>query len=346
MPMNHLVRTVPSSLPSVCNIWKTAVRIEPGLSEHISLSALDTRIWLAEDALCEWAMGIVRSADVKSWDLLSSDPRLLRKDIRTEHGDFLLHLATRVRDYSTLADRLALVVRLLESGVSPSLVNDNRQTPLHDWNWYHTTSLDEDSDILEELVRVCIQAGLNINSTDSEGRNVLHANVKAGKSRQLKAILDAADRTEVNMGLRATAVNGCTPLMEALAQGSDRCVDVLLQFCSDMYGWSDEQSSMGPRLKDLANRGPSLGGLVDGLLDSGLCARLGERSSPHHLLGPWASLDSVKQASQVVVSAELRNHEQPTFAFGQLHVGVLQRHDFQNRSRLCLNYPRTSHFGR
>ena len=295
---NHLVKKFPNSLPSVCKVWKTALRVKPSLAELESMSALDTRVWLSEDALCEWAKSIVRSGGANSWDVLSSDPRLDLKSIRTEHGDSLLHLATEVSvGNDVLKDYLAIALLLLGAGISPSATNNNGQTPLHAWNWYHGIDSDEDLDILKEFVRASIEAGFDIGTLDLDGRNVLHANARdgarTGKIQQLEAILDVAEKQDVDKALRAIDRDGCTPLMEALWRGEEACADVFLRLhYNEQQGETDAEHPTAVR--DLVSQLPVPENIIQRLLDSGFCARLSGESSPLHLLRVRASLNAVE----------------------------------------------------
>jgi hypothetical protein len=144
MSMNAVVGRLPGVLPLACMVWKIAVRSDPTLDEHTSV--LDTRMWLADDALLERAIGTVESANVDALAFLLRDPRVDQiRAHRTGDGSSLLHVATHVGASSTVrlqkfsvsngTDAVMTVTQLLETGFSPRAINRKGESPLHIWNW-------------------------------------------------------------------------------------------------------------------------------------------------------------------------------------------------------------------
>ncbi|KAG7291751.1 hypothetical protein NEMBOFW57_001771 [Staphylotrichum longicolle] len=275
MRLNQLSKTSPGVLPLACMMWKFAVEWDPNIARLTSL--LDTRIWLAEDSLPIWAISIIRSADTESLESLLSDPRVNHSTMRTENGGSLLHAALDIEgDVVAVEDLLATATRLLEAGFSPSAVNDVGKTPLHVWTWERWVSLNLDSESLEDLVRAFVRAGLGINMQDQYGQNVLHAAVQAGYDRQLEAILNVVDSETLDVALRTTTLEGCTPLMEALRLGQEPSAIVILKYCA------------------LDAKQPGLDRSTQVLLDSGMCVAGNGPIEPLHKLGRWPSLLCVR----------------------------------------------------
>lgn len=294
MSVNDVVGRLPGVLPLACMVWKIAVRSDPTLDEYTSV--LDTRMWLADDALLERAIGTVESANVDALVFLLRDPRLDQIRVhRTKDGGSLLHVATHVGDDSgTIClqkfpasdgkDAVMTATQLLEAGFSPTAINDKGETPLHVWNWETRFEFWSEArgHSLRDLARAVIQAGLNVEMKDQRGNNVLHANV--GRPQQFTAILDFADTETAGRALQATNHRGCTPLMKALQKGDERSVNAVLQFCAERtiaQVVTALSSSEGVEL-------------VQRLLDSGMCVCLSEHPSPLHRLGRGASLNCVK----------------------------------------------------
>jgi ankyrin repeat protein len=293
MSVNDLVGRLPDVLPLACMVWKIAVRSDPSLDEHTSM--LDTRMWLADDALLERAIGTVESANVDALAFLLRDPRLDQIRLhRTKDGGSLLHVATHIGDSDTIRlqkfpasdgqNAVMTAAQLLEAGFSPTAINDKEETPLHIWNWESRIEFWSGPwrQSLRDLARAFIQAGLNVEMTDQRGNNVLHANV--GRPQQFTAILDFADTETTGRALQATNHQGCTPLMEALRIGDERSVNAILQSCAER-----------PIAQVVIDLSSSAGvEFVQRLLDSGMCVCLSEHPSPLHRLGRGASLNCVK----------------------------------------------------
>jgi ankyrin repeat protein len=293
MSVNDLVGRLPGVLPLACMAWKIAVRSDPTLNEHTSV--LDTRMWLADDALLERAIGTVESANVDPLTLLLRDSRLDQiRGHRTKDGSSLLHVATHVGGSGTVRlqkfpasdgkDAVLTATKLLEAGFSPTATNDRGETPLHIWNW--ETLFEFWNELrrhsLRDLARAFIQAGLNVEMTDQRGNNVLHANV--GRPQQFTAILDFADTETTGRALRATNRHGCTPLMEALWIGDERSVNAILESCAER-----------PIAQVVTALSSSEGvEFVQRLFDSGMCVCLSEHPCPLHRIGHGASLNGVK----------------------------------------------------
>jgi ankyrin repeat protein len=181
------------------------------------------------------------------------------------------------------------MTRLLDAGASPTVVDDSGKTPFHVWDPY---GFEPGTELLEALVRLFIRAGLDINTTDEGGHNVLHANV--GKPGQLEAILRTADGEALDRALRATTHRGCTPVMEALRTGEEDGANTLLQFCAERYGFSLEGQDMD--IQHLVAESPMSAASIRRVFDLGLCVRLGREESPLHQLQLryWPSLDCVR----------------------------------------------------
>jgi ankyrin repeat protein len=275
MALNHLSKASPGVLPLACMVWKIALGWDSNITKLTSL--LDTRIWLAEDALPNWAISVTSSADAESLESLLSDPRVIHSTIRTKDGGSLLHVATSLDGRSVdLKDYLVTAIRLLDAGFSPAAVNDAGKTPLHVWNWQKWHRPNSDSEVLEDLIRAFVRAGLDINMQDQCGQNVLHATVRAGHERQLEAILNVVDKEALDKALRATSLEGYTPLMEALRLGHESSASAILEFCA------------------LDPRQPGFERSAQILLASGMCVAGNEHIDPLHQLGQWPSLRCVR----------------------------------------------------
>lgn len=275
MRLNQLSKTSPGVLPLACMMWKFAVEWNPNIARLTSL--LDTRIWLAEDSLPIWAISVIRSADMESLESLLSDPRVNHSTMRTENGGSLLHAALGIEgDVVAVEDLLATATRLLEAGFSPSAVNDVGKTPLHVWSWQDSKDVNFEPEVLENLVRAFVRAGVDINMQDHRGQNVLHTAIRADSDRQLKAILNVVDKETLDAALRTTNLEGCTPLMEALRSGQESSAVVILEYCA------------------LDAEQPGLDRSTRVLLDSGMCVSGNERIDPLHNLTPWPSLFCVR----------------------------------------------------
>jgi hypothetical protein len=289
MSLNHLANTSPDALALASKLWQALAEsgFVRGLTKHTS--TLDTRIWIDEDGLLAWAVGTIRCGDLEGMEVLANDPRVSLSSIRTEDGGSLLHLVAANADYLDSEELLACMTRLLDAGASPTVVDDSGKTPFHVWDPY---GFEPGTELLEALVRLFIRAGLDINTTDEGGHNVLHANV--GKPGQLEAILRTADGEALDRALRATTHRGCTPVMEALRTGEEDGANTLLQFCAERYGFSLEGQDMD--IQHLVAESPMSAASIRRVFDLGLCVRLGREESPLHQLQLryWPSLDCVR----------------------------------------------------
>ncbi|GAB1317153.1 hypothetical protein MFIFM68171_07363 [Madurella fahalii] len=306
MSLSSLSERLPGVLPVARMVWKIAVKSDPSLNEHTSV--LDTRIWLDDDALLAWAIGIIRSSDMKALDFLQRDPRLDHARVRTENGGSLLHVVTDVSydnsdswiypDIVPLSkDHVQTAIRLLAAGFSPSAVNNYGETPLHVWDWETQRMIQGESgqELLNELARAFIQAGLDVTTKEEYGgRNVLHANID--QPRQLKAILSAGDAAAIDAAMQATTTLGCTPLMEALRMGEETSATILLRHWAKIHGWGDGESDLelADFVAELSTSDDT--GLVRRILASGACVGLNEdrKSSPLHNLSVETTLICVR----------------------------------------------------
>jgi ankyrin repeat protein len=272
LSLNQLVKSSPGILPLASVVWSAAMKT--GWSQNFSrdfISELDPRIWIVEDALSEWAFRTITLMDANSLHALLSDGRFDLLSIRAEDGGSLLHVATSAPGYHcNIRDMFVIATQLLNAGFSPSATNDDGQSPLHVWDWGCWVESDQDSELLENLMRAFVQAEFDIRQTDRWGRNVLHANLD--KPRELQAIINVADDEALDGALRGTNKRkGFTPLIEALTSGREEAVVILLQYC---------RQKRGDRPKDRQADGGTSNLLVEileskvsvrGLVDSGIC---------------------------------------------------------------------------